>query len=150
MRSVRYCVGLSLTFLRASLRYELSITFGWPLGCLWEWRTPQGCKMSRIVLFLLLFSVLKSLVICRSVTCKKSWQPKNGKILQEKAEKNHIREIHILFFFTVVILILTSSVLDFFFVKLKGHSFEIIFEVSHLILLIYRSISAGNSMIWIS
>lgn len=41
----------------------------------------------------------------------------------------------------------TSSVLDFFFVKLKGHSFEIIFEVSHLILLIYRSISAGNSMI---
>ena len=30
--------------------------------------------------------------------------------------------------------------------KLKGHSFEIIFEVSHLILLIYRSISAEK--IW--
>ena len=56
------------------------------------------------------------------------------------------RDVHI-FHFTIPTKIVWDTFFALaFFVKLKGHSFEIIFEVSRLILLIYRSLSAGK--IW--
>ena len=69
------------------------------------------------------------------------------KLARGKKQLYDGRDVHI-FHFTILTKIVwdTSFVLAFFVRKLKGHSFEIIFELSHFIILIYRSRSAGQ--IW--